>query len=32
MQDRITVANSDLRDYEPSPVAAPWWNARTWSM
>jgi len=32
MQNRITVANSDLRGYDPSPVAAPWWNARDWSM
>jgi peptide/nickel transport system substrate-binding protein len=32
MQERVTVANSDLRGYDPAPVAAPWWNARTWSI
>jgi peptide/nickel transport system substrate-binding protein len=32
MQDRVTVANSDLRGYEPAPTAAPWWNAWTWSI
>jgi peptide/nickel transport system substrate-binding protein len=32
IQDRVTVANSDLRGYDPSPVAAPWWNARLWSI
>jgi peptide/nickel transport system substrate-binding protein len=32
MQDRVTVANTDLRGYDPAPVAAPWWNARAWSI
>ncbi|MBV9646142.1 MAG: peptide ABC transporter substrate-binding protein [Candidatus Eremiobacteraeota bacterium] len=32
MQQRITVANSDLSGYDPAPVAAPWWNAREWSI
>ncbi len=32
MQDRVTVANSDLRAYEPAPVAAPWWNPSNWSI
>ncbi len=32
VQDRVTVANSDLRGYDPAPVAAPWWNARVWSI
>jgi peptide/nickel transport system substrate-binding protein len=32
MQDRVTVANSDLRGYDPAPVAAPWWNAWRWSI
>jgi len=32
MQDRVTVTNSDLHGYDPAPVAAPWWNARAWSM
>lgn len=32
MQDRVAVANSDLRGYDPAPVAAPWWNARMWSI
>jgi peptide/nickel transport system substrate-binding protein len=32
MQDRVTVANSDLHGYEPAPTAAPWWNAWTWSI
>jgi peptide/nickel transport system substrate-binding protein len=32
MQERVTVANSDLKGYDPSPVAAPWWNAKDWSI
>jgi len=31
-QRRPAVMNDDLRGYDPSPVAAPWWNAWTWDI
>ncbi|MBD5654845.1 MAG: peptide ABC transporter substrate-binding protein [Candidatus Eremiobacteraeota bacterium] len=31
-QRRPAIANDDLRGYDPSPVAAPWWNANTWDI
>jgi peptide/nickel transport system substrate-binding protein len=31
-QRRASVFNDDLRGYDPAPVAAPWWNAYTWSI
>jgi peptide/nickel transport system substrate-binding protein len=31
-QRRVSVFNDDLRGYAPAPVAAPWWNAYTWSI
>jgi peptide/nickel transport system substrate-binding protein len=31
-QRRPSVFNDDLRGYDPGPVAAPWWNAYTWSI
>jgi peptide/nickel transport system substrate-binding protein len=31
-QRRRSVFNDDLRGYDPAPVAAPWWNAYTWSI
>jgi peptide/nickel transport system substrate-binding protein len=31
-QRRVSVFNDDLRGYDPAPVAAPWWNAYTWSI
>jgi peptide/nickel transport system substrate-binding protein len=32
LQRRPAVMNDDLRGYDPSPVAAPWWNAWTWDI
>jgi peptide/nickel transport system substrate-binding protein len=32
LQRRPAVMNADLRGYDPSPVAAPWWNAWTWDI
>jgi peptide/nickel transport system substrate-binding protein len=29
---RPAAMNSDLRGYDPSPAAAPWWNAWTWDI
>jgi peptide/nickel transport system substrate-binding protein len=29
---RPSIFNEDLRGYEPSPVAASWWNAYRWSI
>jgi peptide/nickel transport system substrate-binding protein len=31
-QRRPAVFNGDLRGYDPAPVAAPWWNAWTWTI
>lgn len=31
-QRRVSVFNDDLHGYDPGPVAAPWWNAYTWSI
>jgi len=31
-QRRPAVMNDDLHGYDPSPVAAPWWNAWTWDI
>ena len=31
-QRRVSVYDDDLRGYDPSPVAAPWWNAYRWSI
>ncbi|MBV8300131.1 MAG: peptide ABC transporter substrate-binding protein [Candidatus Eremiobacteraeota bacterium] len=31
-QRRPSVFNDDLHGYDPAPVAAPWWNAYTWSI
>ena len=31
-QRRPAVMNDDLRGYDPSPVAAPWWNAWQWDI
>jgi peptide/nickel transport system substrate-binding protein len=31
-QRRVSVFNDDLHGYDPAPVAAPWWNAYTWSI
>jgi peptide/nickel transport system substrate-binding protein len=31
-QLRPAVMNDDLHGYDPSPVAAPWWNASTWDI
>ncbi len=31
-QRRPAVMNDDLRGYDPSPVAAPWWNVRSWDI
>jgi peptide/nickel transport system substrate-binding protein len=31
-QRRRSVFNDDLHGYDPAPVAAPWWNAYTWSI
>lgn len=32
LQRRPAVMNSDLRGYDPSPVAAPWWTAWQWDI
>jgi ABC-type transport system substrate-binding protein len=32
LQRRPAVMNDDLHGYDPSPVAAPWWNAWTWDI
>lgn len=32
LQRRPAVMNDDLRGYDPSPVAAPWWNVWTWDI
>lgn len=32
LQRRPAVMNDDLRGYDPSPAAAPWWNAWTWDI
>ncbi len=32
LQRRPAVMNDDLRGYDPSPVAAPWWNAWQWDI
>ena len=31
-QRRPAAMNDDLRGYDPSPAAAPWWNAWTWDI
>ena len=31
-QRRASVFNDDLHGYDPGPVAAPWWNAYSWSI
>lgn len=31
-QRRPMVLNTDVRGYDPSPAAAPWWNAWTWDI
>jgi len=31
-QRRPAVMNDDLHGYDPSPVAAPWWNASDWDI
>lgn len=31
-QRRPTVANTDLRGFDPAPGAGPWWNAWSWSI
>jgi ABC-type transport system substrate-binding protein len=31
-QRRPAAMNDDLRGYDPSPAAAPWWNAWTWEI
>ena len=32
LQRRPAIMNADLRGYDPSPVAAPWWNAWQWDI
>ncbi len=32
LQRRPAVMNDDVRGYDPSPVAAPWWNAWQWDI
>jgi peptide/nickel transport system substrate-binding protein len=32
LQRRPAVMNSDVRGYDPSPAAAPWWNAWQWDI
>ncbi len=32
LQRRPAVMNDDLRGYDPSPAAAPWWNAWQWDI
>jgi peptide/nickel transport system substrate-binding protein len=32
LQRRPAVMNDDLRGYDPSPVAAPWWTAWQWDI
>ena len=29
---RLSVRNSDMKGYRPSPTIAPWWNAYEWSI
>jgi peptide/nickel transport system substrate-binding protein len=31
-QRRPAAMNDDMRGYDPSPAAAPWWNAWTWDI